>query len=124
MFIASYIHVCGRRDPKIEQCILNSISNMKSKFCKGIPELDVPSIDPLIIDKLVLFDTNIIKIYATNIQIENICNSNITYLHIDDLNFDIDLTFDQIRINTTYNMDLRFTIPMQFKGRLNLILGI
>ncbi|TGZ50584.1 hypothetical protein DBV15_08100 [Temnothorax longispinosus] len=116
----SYIHICGRRDPEIEQCILNNINNLKIKICKGIPELDIPSNDPFIIKKLVLAETPEIKLYIINAQIRGFCEFNITHFRadIDTLHYDVELIFDQIRAKTTYDFDIRLLVPIVHKGPL------
>ncbi|XP_071647242.1 protein takeout-like [Temnothorax longispinosus] len=118
--IPSYIHICGRRDPEIEQCILNNINNLKIKICKGIPELDIPSNDPFIIKKLVLAETPEIKLYIINAQIRGFCEFNITHFRadIDTLHYDVELIFDQIRAKTTYDFDIRLLVPIVHKGPL------
>ncbi|XP_018404977.1 PREDICTED: protein takeout-like [Cyphomyrmex costatus] len=45
--IPSYIKICHRKDPNINNCVLNSIEQLRSKLKAGIPELEVPAIEPL-----------------------------------------------------------------------------
>ncbi|XP_046618397.1 putative beta-carotene-binding protein [Neodiprion virginianus] len=45
--IPDYIHTCKRTDPKIEECVINSLKNLRPQLTKGIPEFEMPSIDPL-----------------------------------------------------------------------------
>ncbi|XP_018341297.1 PREDICTED: protein takeout-like [Trachymyrmex septentrionalis] len=45
--IPSFIKICNRKDPEINNCVLNSIEQLRSKLKTGIPELDVPAIEPL-----------------------------------------------------------------------------
>ena len=49
---ASYIQVCQRDDPKLGACIRKSILNLRPKLSTGIPELEIPSLDPLIIPEV------------------------------------------------------------------------
>lgn len=51
-YLASYIHVCKRSDPKVEQCVINSVEDIRPTLKKGIPELDVPAIEPLLIPEV------------------------------------------------------------------------
>lgn len=48
-FSASYIKVCNRKDPEINNCVVNSIEQLRSKLKIGIPELEVPAIEPLLL---------------------------------------------------------------------------
>ncbi|KAL6255413.1 hypothetical protein P5V15_013748 [Pogonomyrmex californicus] len=119
--IPSYINVCGRRDPNINQCILDNINNLKSKICEGLPDLDIPPNDPFIIDKIVISDTPNIKLYIRNAQVSGLCDFTIKSLHadIDNLNYDVDLLFHEIRGNTIsdFNISLLST-PIAYKGQL------
>ncbi|XP_011706855.1 PREDICTED: uncharacterized protein LOC105462030 [Wasmannia auropunctata] len=118
--IPSFIHVCSRNDPKIEQCIVNNINNLKSKICKGIPELDIPSNDPFVVEKIVLVEASDIKLYIKNAQITGFCEFEIKYFRadIDNLHYYIELTFDQIQGNTTYDFDIRLLVPIAREGFL------
>ncbi|XP_011156454.2 uncharacterized protein LOC105193627 [Solenopsis invicta] len=118
--IPSFIHVCGRRNPKIDQCILNNIDNLKSKICKGIPELDVPSNDPFVIDELALTDTPDIKLYIRNVQIFGLCDFEINdfNLNFDILHYNFEMVFDQLRANTTYDFNIRLLVPVAHRGQL------
>lgn len=119
-FTASYIHVCGRKDPNIDQCILNNVNNLKSKFCKGLPELELDSIEPLRLDKLSLSDTPESKMYIENTEITGLCDYKTGPFHFDPEknHFDIEVTFRQIRINTTYTIELHILVPIHASGAL------
>lgn len=52
MFIAPYIKACKRHDPKINECIMNSIEELRGKLAEGIPELDAPAIEPLKLNQI------------------------------------------------------------------------
>lgn len=53
-FAADYIKVCRSADPKVEQCINSSIEAIRPKLLKGIPELDVPPLEPLLLNQVSL----------------------------------------------------------------------
>ncbi|KAJ1528640.1 hypothetical protein ONE63_007035 [Megalurothrips usitatus] len=44
---ASYIKVCKKNDPKIADCIKDSIEGLRPQLKAGIPELEVPAMEPL-----------------------------------------------------------------------------
>nr|CAH7741263.1 unnamed protein product [Callosobruchus chinensis] len=52
--LPSYIKVCKKNDPKIAECITNSVNELRPKLVEGIPELDVPSMEPLPLDTIKL----------------------------------------------------------------------
>ncbi|KAK7864176.1 hypothetical protein R5R35_004091 [Gryllus longicercus] len=39
--------VCSRSDPQLKQCILDSLNGARDKLATGIPELGLPSLEPL-----------------------------------------------------------------------------
>ncbi|KAK5645847.1 hypothetical protein RI129_004311 [Pyrocoelia pectoralis] len=56
--IPGYIKVCHRDDPKLVTCINDSITILKPYLKKGIPELDVPPLEPLLLDAVDLKSGN------------------------------------------------------------------
>lgn len=118
--VPSYINVCGRRDPNLNRCILDNIKNLRSKICEGIPELDIPSNDPLIIDILVISDTDNTKLFIKDAKIMGVCDFAINSLHtdIDKLHFEANISFGRIRLNATYDFDVRILVPIARKGQV------
>ncbi|CAL1681949.1 unnamed protein product [Lasius platythorax] len=116
--IPSYINVCGRKDPNLDQCIVDNVNNLKSKICEGIPELDIPPNDPLILDKLVISDTTNNKLFMRNTKISGLCNFVINSFHsdIDKLHFDVKISFGLLQLNSTYDFDVRIVVPIAQKG--------
>jgi len=71
-FTASYIKICKRKNPEINKCVVNSIENLRSKLKTGIPELNVPPIEPLMLKHVELLrNSQSAKLYLnlTNIQV-------------------------------------------------------
>ncbi|KAL0101155.1 hypothetical protein PUN28_018779 [Cardiocondyla obscurior] len=122
---SDYIQVCGRRNPKIEQCILNSVENLRSKICDGIPELDVPSINPMTFKDINFIDTPSMKVYLKRVNTSGLCNFNVTYLRGDPikLHYDIELKMNHVIFDIDYDFNIRLLVPIEHKGLLNLYLG-
>ncbi|XP_071555952.1 protein takeout-like [Temnothorax nylanderi] len=116
--IPSYIHVCNGRDPKLDQCILENIDNIKDKICEGIPELDLEPNDPFLLDRLVISDNPNSKIAIRDAKVSGLCDFVIKYLRtdLDKLHFDVELLFRQIQMNATYDFDIRLLIPIVQQG--------
>jgi hypothetical protein len=53
-FSASFIKVCRRSDPHLNDCIKNSVEHLRPLLAKGIPEFDIPSCEPLCIPEVVI----------------------------------------------------------------------
>ncbi|RZC39115.1 circadian clock-controlled protein [Asbolus verrucosus] len=51
---ASYIHVCKSTEANLTNCIINSVNLLRPKLQEGIPELNVPPIEPLLLDEVKL----------------------------------------------------------------------
>ncbi|XP_044750407.1 uncharacterized protein LOC123310806 [Coccinella septempunctata] len=52
--LPSYFPRCYRNDPKLNECLLKATETVKPFLIKGVPELNVPSIEPLIIPEIEL----------------------------------------------------------------------
>ncbi|XP_011879796.1 PREDICTED: uncharacterized protein LOC105568600 [Vollenhovia emeryi] len=112
--IPSSIYTCGR-EKSFDQCVLSNIESLKDKICnEGIPELNVPSANPLILDNLVIFDTPSTKLYLKDTKVSGLCDFVVNLLHadVDNLNLNIDLTFKQIQINSTLDFNARVLVPI------------
>lgn len=49
---ASFLQVCKRKDPKLNDCIKSSIYALQPYLGKGIPEMKIQSMDPLSVTQL------------------------------------------------------------------------
>lgn len=52
LFSASFIQKCSRSDPQINTCLKNSFNGLKPYLITGIPEINLPSLEPLKIEAL------------------------------------------------------------------------
>ncbi|XP_018307396.1 uncharacterized protein [Mycetomoellerius zeteki] len=122
--IPSYIQVCGRRDPNLDKCIINSIDNLKDRICKGIPELDSPPLVPFIIKQITISDTDNAKLYLKDAVITGLCDFDLNFLHmdIDTLHFNLDLLFKHVHLNGTYDFDIKVLVPFVHKGPVHFII--
>ncbi|XP_024877743.1 uncharacterized protein LOC112458372 isoform X1 [Temnothorax curvispinosus] len=116
--IPSYIHVCSSRDPKLDQCILENIDNIKDKICEGIPELDIEPSNPFLLGRLVISDNHNSKIAIRDAKVSGLCDFVIKYLRtdLDKLHFDVELLFRRIQMNATYDFDIRLLVPIVQQG--------
>ncbi|KAK0182275.1 hypothetical protein PV327_000429 [Microctonus hyperodae] len=121
--VPSYIHVCGRRDPKIDECIKNSIEKVRPKLISGIPEYDVPPLNPLFIEnKLTLAATQGFTASASNVTLYNMENFEIKSLHTDLENkkFITRLYFDKMKLQGDYEFSAKILVPIETKGFIDL----
>ncbi|KAI5713682.1 hypothetical protein M8J76_003476 [Diaphorina citri] len=109
--IPDYIHICQRSDPQANICINNSIEALRSKLAEGIPELDVPAIEPLIIPTIRLkrgtqaaqLDANM-----TGIAVYGCSSFRIDELRTDLVNnvFNFKLTLPKLRFSGKYSLNM------------------
>ncbi|XP_074114664.1 uncharacterized protein LOC141537529 [Cotesia typhae] len=117
--VPSYIPVCGRRNPNLNECIKNSVEKLRPKLREGIPELDVPPIDPLILnERLVVADTPDFKSGATNIKLYDAGSFEIRSLTVDFENkkVDINLFFRRMRSTGDYDVKAKIIVPVEATG--------
>lgn len=54
---APYINVCHKGDPALNQCMMKSVEQIRPYLTRGIPELDIPPIEPIIIGDLIVAES-------------------------------------------------------------------
>ncbi|XP_014472046.1 PREDICTED: uncharacterized protein LOC106743061 [Dinoponera quadriceps] len=120
--IPSYINVCGRKNPNLDECILKNIENLKNKICEGMPELSVPPTEPLALSKINVINSDTAKISLDNVYLRGICNFEVQSFHMDleKRHFDVDLIFRQIKMNMTYNFNVNIIVPVAIKGPISI----
>ncbi|XP_055633724.1 uncharacterized protein LOC129774053 [Toxorhynchites rutilus septentrionalis] len=57
MDLPEYLHVCHRDDPKLTECMKQSIETLRPYLARGIPELDIPSIEPINLGDLIVAES-------------------------------------------------------------------
>lgn len=121
--LPSYMHVCGIRNPNLDQCIIDSVNAMADTLRVGDPELSIPAAEPFVMDKVQLANFPNFKAYGTNITIYGFPTYHINYLHFDTdkRQVDVDLTFKEIRMEAEYNVSARIIIPIEGSGPIHLV---
>ncbi|KDR14109.1 Protein takeout [Zootermopsis nevadensis] len=51
---APFLKVCRRSDPKLDECVMAAVEELRPHLVKGIPEFGIPSCEPLEIKEMVL----------------------------------------------------------------------
>lgn len=67
-FAAEFLHVCRRNDPKINDCIKESVEHLRPYLKSGVPEYAIPSLEPLLLKELVAAEGGGIKMYAKDVH--------------------------------------------------------
>nr|CAD7410706.1 unnamed protein product [Timema cristinae] len=137
---ASYIEICSRNDPNIENCIINSIEKVRPKLLTGImlcpcpagimlcpcpagiPELDVPPIEPLLLKEVVVSrgaNAATFRAVGSNVKVYGPAQFQITGLKVDLKNmvFYINLKLPELYFDGDYDVNARILIlPLRGKG--------
>ncbi|XP_018365461.1 PREDICTED: uncharacterized protein LOC108762784 [Trachymyrmex cornetzi] len=119
--LPSYIHVCGLNNPNYGQCIVDNINNINNKICTGMPELNVPPLEPINIDELVIYNTDNLKLSVKESKITGFCNFVINSLQVssDKHHFDLDVTFKHLDMESVYDFDMHVLVPLANKGMVH-----
>jgi len=121
--LPSYFHVCVRNDPNYGQCIVDNINSARSMVCqKGLPEFDVAPIEPIVIDRINIYDTDNLKLNIQDSKVTGFCNWEITSHQIDaeKLHFVIEFTLKHLDMDSTYDFDIRVLMPLANKGLIHI----
>lgn len=110
----------GRNSPidVYGQRIKKNIDNVKSTICsQGLPELNVPPSEPVIIDKVVIYDTNNLKLNIADVKIKSFCNFDITFYNVsfNKLRFELDFILKHIIVDVMYNFNVQLLVPLSHK---------
>lgn len=114
--LADYIQVCGKRNPNLNQCILNSVEHVVPWLKRGIPELDIKPVDPVYVDSIVLQNDARFRLSASEILVYGLSNYKVNDANVDldKQRIDLDVTFPKLVCHCKYNVFV--TILVSFKG--------
>ncbi|XP_054262405.1 protein takeout-like [Macrosteles quadrilineatus] len=119
--IPDFIHVCKRNDPQVETCIRNSIEELRPYLRRGIPELKVPSLEPLVIKELVAAEGSGLKITTENLKVHGCANFTLVKLNVNlkTHQYQFNIKLPHLVLDGRYVIDGRvLLIPIRGKGRL------
>ncbi|KAJ8735001.1 hypothetical protein PYW08_014251 [Mythimna loreyi] len=122
--LPEYIHACKRDPNTIEDCVIKSIEALRPQMLTGIPELDVPSIDPFIIKEIKALTADDTPIRATgyNVKVTGASNFVIKSLKVDldTLKITVRLRFPKLHFEGEFKVDSQLLIlPLKGEGTLN-----
>ncbi|KAL3282189.1 hypothetical protein HHI36_005383 [Cryptolaemus montrouzieri] len=120
--IPDYIHVCRRSDPEVSKCVRESIDFLRPQLKKGIPELNVPGIEPLFIKEVAILrgENNNFKAYLRNINVYGASDFEITKLkmNIGKSTFRVGVKIPKLTFNGDYDIDAKIlVVPIKGTGK-------
>ena len=118
--IPPYIYICGIKNPNLDDCIIKSVAILSKKLAAGIPELNVPPTDPMLIGDMTLIDIANFKAIGSDVTLSGLLTYHINSLHLDleKQQVDFDLNLAEAKIDGNYNISARILIPINGKGPL------
>ncbi|XP_008551163.1 uncharacterized protein LOC103573744 [Microplitis demolitor] len=54
MQIAEYVKQCSKSDPQLKKCLIDALHHLRPYLKTGIPEIELPSVEPFLMDELTL----------------------------------------------------------------------
>ncbi|CAB3360919.1 Hypothetical predicted protein [Cloeon dipterum] len=122
--LPDYIQKCHRSDPKFDACMISSIESLRTRLGRGIPQLQVPGYEPLVIPALHIDRNNeALEVSAT---LENLKVAGGSKFIINDLKTNFDglglkakITLPELQVVTDYDVNGRLlVVPLTGKGVL------
>ncbi|XP_044752568.1 circadian clock-controlled protein daywake-like [Coccinella septempunctata] len=120
--IPDYIHICRRSDPEVAKCIRESIEFLRPQLKQGIPELNVPGIEPLFIKEVAILrgQNNNFKAFLRNINVYGASNFEITKLklNVDKFTYRVGVKIPSLMMNGDYDIDAKIlVVPIKGSGK-------
>lgn len=117
--LPEFIHVCKRNDPNFEGCVTESVEYLKPFLQKGVPEYNIPSLEPLLLKELVAAEGAGLRITAKDVEAFGASDFAITKLKVDldQLLFNIDVALPHLHIQGKYEVDGKvLLLPIRGSG--------
>ncbi|XP_076238609.1 circadian clock-controlled protein daywake [Calliopsis andreniformis] len=105
--VPDFIQVCKRNDPNLSQCIKNSVENFRPHLVAGVPDYNIPSLEPLMLKELVSTSGGNIKLKLKNVLVHGASNFTVQRLkaNVETLRFVVELGFSKLSIEGDYDVD-------------------
>ncbi|XP_063547473.1 uncharacterized protein LOC134754925 isoform X2 [Cydia strobilella] len=121
--LPDYIEVCKRDQSTINSCVRKSIERLRPKLAEGIPEFEVPPIEPFYIPELIIDSGNLIQFHAVgkDVQVSGAGNFSIKNVHVDleSLRISARVRFPRLHFVGRYVLDARLLVlPLHGAGTI------
>ncbi|CAH0387211.1 unnamed protein product [Bemisia tabaci] len=125
--LPSYIKPCKRTDAGLNECVKRTFEDLRPHLKQGIPELNVPPIDPLFLPEIVVAGSvekgrgQPLRAVATNVKVLGAGDYKVQKLVVDlkKTIYYVNMTFPFLKIEANYDMDAKIlNIPLKGRGPL------
>ncbi|XP_014607676.1 PREDICTED: uncharacterized protein LOC106788705, partial [Polistes canadensis] len=119
-YIAPYIHVCGLRNPKVQECYMNSIIALREKLSEGIPELNVPPTKALVFNNISFINQTDLYINSKKVIIYGVENFMVKEFNIDLKNQRLYTIFEYnfLKLDAECDFNIKILIPINGKEQI------
>ncbi|XP_068629035.1 protein takeout-like [Battus philenor] len=120
--LPDYLPSCNRSDPELDTCIKNSFNGLRPHLARGLVELDVPPVEPLLIDRLVMENSaGPVRVTAafSNITVIGPSNYTVTKIRSDlkKMRIDMGLALPRIEVSGHYEVSGQVLLfPVRSQG--------
>ncbi|XP_043274348.1 protein takeout [Venturia canescens] len=110
--LPEFIKVCNRNDPELDACITGSVDHLRPYLVEGVPEYNLPSLEPLVLEHLVVSEGQGIKLTATEIKAYGASNFIVKKVESDmaNLHYNVDIELPHLYIEGHYEIDGRLLL--------------
>ncbi|KYQ52587.1 Circadian clock-controlled protein [Trachymyrmex zeteki] len=122
MIAAEFLHICQTQDPHYETCISESIEYLKPYLKTGVPEYNIPSLEPLILKKITFTPSSSLQLEASEIETTGASNFIIKKAKIDfnTLIVLVDVELPNIQVEGIYGIDGKLLLlPIRGSGPIH-----
>ncbi|VEN64687.1 unnamed protein product [Callosobruchus maculatus] len=119
--LPSFIHVCHKEDPQLEQCLMASVEDIRPFLVDGVPEYNLPQMEPLIIKDLFSEETAGMKITVSNVSAWGCTDFFVRNIEVnlDTNEFVLYVDLPKLRIEAHYSVDGKLVlVPVKGDGNL------
>ncbi|XP_034934943.1 protein takeout [Chelonus insularis] len=120
--LPEFLHVCKRNDPDIDNCIKSSVEHLRPYLVKGVPEYNLPSLEPLLLKEIVIAEgQGGIRIAGKNINAFGASDFTVASMKADMTNliYKLDIVLPHLYVDGEYDVDGRILLlPVTGSGRM------
>ncbi|XP_034840919.1 circadian clock-controlled protein daywake-like [Maniola hyperantus] len=121
--IPEYIKICRRDQSTVASCVRNSIESLRPQLISGIPELNVPSLEPFYIPEIIAVSGDLVPLKASgkDVKVSGAGNFSIKSISVDldTLTIRGRVRFPRLHLDGRYNLDTQILIlPLRGEGNL------
>ncbi|XP_020818328.1 protein takeout [Drosophila serrata] len=107
--LPSFLKVCYRDSPSLNTCARQSFEALRPRLMEGIPELFIPSMEPLVVPQVKMDqDSGAIYLHSVyrNVKVTGISKHSVNELRLEPskLKFIVSLTFPKLHMESAYSI--------------------